>query len=325
MLFKGYHVIVIPRDPQKTKKFTFSTSTVRGLFICVLMIFPLLLSATLAAFHYQHKWVQIQEKIAQEDQLIDQKEFLTGRMAQLERNLIHIEDSLGKLTQALDMEGGNVKGGVGPIDDEPAWVAKTRTASLSNQANLFLNASDVLHVNDFRTSLGNFDERLAGLESHINEIFQINRDKIRYLNSTPNLLPVNGFITSGFGVRRAPYSGQFKMHYGLDIASPMGTPIKAPAKGRVVFAKSDSGYGRKIVIDHGFGVTTLYGHASQIYVKEGDQVSRGAVIGAVGSSGSSTGPHVHYEVHVDGIPTNPFQFVGKPMVAFNNGSEKRNK
>ena len=122
-------------------------------------------------------------------------------------------------------------------------------------------------------------------------------------------MPVNGWVTSDFGGRRSPYSGVYKMHYGIDIASPMGTPVQAPADGKVVFAESKGGYGRMVVIDHGYGVQTLYGHASKIFVDNGQKIKRGDEIALVGSTGASTGPHLHYEIHVDGIPADPLNFI----------------
>lgn len=101
------------------------------------------------------------------------------------------------------------------------------------------------------------------------------------------------------------------MHNGVDIAAPIGTPIIAPSDGVVIYAGPKGGYGRAVIIDHGYGIQTLYGHTSQLFVSEGDHVSRGEKIAAVGSTGASTGPHLHYEVHVDGIPTNPMNYILK--------------
>jgi murein DD-endopeptidase MepM/ murein hydrolase activator NlpD len=99
------------------------------------------------------------------------------------------------------------------------------------------------------------------------------------------------------------------MHQGIDIASPHGQPVYTPSDGTVVFAGTEGGYGKVLVLDHGYGVKTRYGHLSEIHVRAGDRVRRGDKIGAVGNTGRSTGPHLHYEVRVNGIPENPRKFI----------------
>jgi murein DD-endopeptidase MepM/ murein hydrolase activator NlpD len=117
--------------------------------------------------------------------------------------------------------------------------------------------------------------------------------------------PVSGPITSPFGMRGDPFGRGFRMHEGIDIAAPMGATITAAAAGRVIFAGWYGGYGNAIVIDHGGQTSTLYGHCSQVFVAQGQDVQRGQAIGAVGSTGNSTGPHVHFEVRVNGVPVDP--------------------
>ena len=117
--------------------------------------------------------------------------------------------------------------------------------------------------------------------------------------------PVSGPITSPFGMRSDPFGHGFRMHTGLDIGAPMGSTITAAAGGHVIFAEWYGGYGKAIIIDHGGKTVTLYGHCAQWFVSKGQDVQRGQAIGAVGSTGNSTGPHLHFEVRVDGIPVDP--------------------
>ena len=128
-------------------------------------------------------------------------------------------------------------------------------------------------------------------------------------NATPNLWPVEGQITGSFGERIDPFNGEGAFHSGVDIGSTYGQPVVAPADGVVVFADFLGGYGRAIVLDHGHSISTRYGHLSNFAVAVGQEVHRGDVIGYVGLSGRSTGPHLHYEVRINDTPVNPRKFL----------------
>lgn len=134
-------------------------------------------------------------------------------------------------------------------------------------------------------------------------------DKREQLASTPSIWPASGWVTSGYGMRISPFTGGRQFHAGIDIAADFGTAIVAPASGRVVFAGYKGGFGRVVEIDHGFGIHTLYGHTEQVFVRAGQRVERGMKIAAVGSSGHSTGPHVHYQVYVGGRTVNPADYI----------------
>jgi len=129
--------------------------------------------------------------------------------------------------------------------------------------------------------------------------------------TAPGMLswPVSGTITSPFGYRNNPFGGGMEFHQGLDIAAPMGTTVKAAAGGTVISAGWYGGYGNYILIDHGGGMATGYGHLSQIFVSSGQQVGKEQPIGAVGSTGMSTGPHLHFEVRINGKPTDPAAYL----------------
>jgi len=129
------------------------------------------------------------------------------------------------------------------------------------------------------------------------------------LASTPSVWPTRGWVTSVFGGRDDPFTGGRVMHAGIDLAAAEGTQVVAPAAGTITFASENGSYGKFIAIDHGRGIVTQYGHLSRILVKVGDTVTRGQHIGAIGNTGRSTGPHLHYEVRLNGIPVNPRNYV----------------
>ena len=147
------------------------------------------------------------------------------------------------------------------------------------------------------------------LEQKLHELDQFLLDRDSMLLSTPILIPTNGWITSYFGPRINPYTGRLKMHEGIDVGAPHGASIYAPADGVVVFAGIKPGFGKHVQIDHGYGIETLYAHSERLHVKSGQQVKRGILLANVGSTGHSTGPHLHYEVRINGVPVDPFYFI----------------
>ncbi|MGC9158264.1 MAG: M23 family metallopeptidase [Terracidiphilus sp.] len=129
------------------------------------------------------------------------------------------------------------------------------------------------------------------------------------LADAPSLWPVEGRVTSSFGERQDPINGEGAFHTGIDIAAPMGSPVRATADGDVIDAGRETGYGREIEIDNGHDIKTLFAHLSVMAVVPGQHVTRGQVIGYVGESGRATGPHLHYEVRVHDVPVNPHKYL----------------
>lgn len=140
----------------------------------------------------------------------------------------------------------------------------------------------------------------------LNAFFESNTS---FLASQPSIWPTNGWTSSGFGYRTDRFTQKWTFHYGLDIVATMGNPVVAPADGFVAEISRSGLLGNSIVLSHGGGLTTLYGHLSKIGVVSGQKVKRGDVIGNVGSTGKSTGPHLHYEVRINGKPVNPYTYI----------------
>ena len=133
--------------------------------------------------------------------------------------------------------------------------------------------------------------------------------KKNLLASTPSIRPVEGWVTSGFGYRESPFTGERSFHSGLDISNKPGTKIIATANGKISYASRKALLGNLVTIDHGYGRVTRYGHLEKILVKSGQQVKRGDVIGLMGNTGQSTGPHLHYEVRINGTPIDPVKYI----------------
>jgi len=159
----------------------------------------------------------------------------------------------------------------------------------------------------FHESLEEYDFlRTTNLASQHRNIFTSGN-----LNVLPNIWPVSGRLGDGYGDRSDPLSGEGELHKGVDILAPTGTAVRAAADGIIVRVGWNGGYGRCIIVDHGNHYQTLYGHLSRTDVIEGQEIRQGEIIGAVGSTGHSTGSHLHYEVHVGAIPVNPYRFLAR--------------
>lgn len=146
-------------------------------------------------------------------------------------------------------------------------------------------------------------------EQGVLQLWETLSNRQSLLRATPNSKPAQGWITSRFGYRVDPMSTRAALHQGVDIAAAPGAPVYAPADGVISFSGYDPGYGKLVSIDHGYGVVTRYGHNSQLFVVIGQKVKRGDVISAVGSTGKSTGVHLHYEVRVNGLPVDPMNYI----------------
>jgi murein DD-endopeptidase MepM/ murein hydrolase activator NlpD len=212
-------------------------------------------------------------------------------LERLERLDAHLRSS-AVLAPARGLAIGPVGGELEPVPGSggPAVAASTDPAALPGRLESL--AREARHE----------EQQLRQLQEYLD-------DQHALLAATPSIWPTRGSITSEFGGRLDPYTGARETHLALDIGTPDGQAVLAPADGSVVFAGIEGGYGNVLVIDHGYGVKTRYGHLSKISVRLGQRVRRAEVVAAVGSTGLSTGPHLHYEVRVDGVPENPRKFI----------------
>jgi murein DD-endopeptidase MepM/ murein hydrolase activator NlpD len=196
-----------------------------------------------------------------------------------------------------------------PIPDSARARALAQEQEIARVENM--RSADL--VNSIINSLNSLGHYISAQKKSYNEIDNLLKNKEQLLVSTPAIQPVSNKdltrVASGFGYRIDPIYKTVKLHAGLDFAAPQGTPIYATANGTVTVAgNTGNGYGNHVVINHGYGYETLYGHMVKVKARVGQQVKRGEVIGYVGSTGKSTGPHCHYEVHKNGQKIDPVYF-----------------
>jgi len=164
-------------------------------------------------------------------------------------------------------------------------------------------------VQQMKSDIARLQSEAAQQEDSLSELEKLLQDKKEMLVHTPSIWPTHGWVTSGFGFRTNPFTGLTQMHEGLDISNRVGTLITASADGIVVDIGDDWARGRMMAISHGFGLVTQYCHLSKALVKIGQKVKRGDKIAEVGMTGKTTGPHLHYEVRMNGIPVNPTRYI----------------
>jgi len=235
------------------------------------------------------------QELALRDELNRARESLDALSERLQR----LDDLESRLLDLAHLSDPGRQLAIGPVD--PA-LAQTRDPGdhplLEDARTRLLNDGLVGIVEEADAQAA----RLEALARH----FDAARAR---LAATPSRRPATGWMTSRFGVRHDPMTGVRKMHQGIDVASAIGTPIITPADAVVARVHELSGYGLTVLLDHGFGIMTMYAHLADSRVKAGDRVRDGERIGSIGMSGRSTGPHVHYEVLVDGMPVDPERFI----------------
>ena len=240
--------------------------------------------------------------------LRQQNEDLKEGYAVIEERIKQLELKMGEITNRDNTVYRSIFE-ADPIADS----ARVKDMEQKKEVQLVQRMGSTNLVNTIIDQLNNLSLRIAYQDKSFNELIEMVNNKAKLLAAIPAIQPISNKqlsrIASGFGFRIDPIYKTRKSHMGLDFAAPSGTPIYATADGIIKFSGfSTSGYGNHVIINHGFGYETLYGHMVRVGATQGQQVKRGQVIGYVGSTGKSTGPHLHYEVHKSGVQLDPINF-----------------
>ncbi|MEE8607250.1 MAG: M23 family metallopeptidase [Nitrospiraceae bacterium] len=248
-----------------------------------------------------YHFVTIKTEVRQLRRIVQEQEVLVGKVQTMHQEMGRMRTldnqirRLAGLESASATESTMAMGG-GTLEIEQVLTAEEQAARLQLISQLFEDVERLEREVALRA------ESFEALTAYLTE----QKDR---LAATPSIWPAKGYVSSKFGPRISPFTGRRQRHTGIDIAAARGTPVLAPADGVVTYSGKLAGYGRAIVVDHGFGIKTFYGHNHQNKVKKGQRVARGQVIAAVGSSGYSTGSHLHYEVLVKDTPVNPLKYI----------------
>ncbi len=307
---KSFTLLILSDAKSGIRKVKITHNLLRLLFIVAIIIVASAVILVSDLFIIRQKF---DEKVAELERAKYKITYKDVELANLEKKTKEVEtktkvlESYLKEVEDLDRMVREITG-KGGYEGEVAIY----TADLSSNIEFEEDPNEIYYyTSDQEEGLDDIDallDELLSIAPELSEILSQDKqdmeDHIYLMEHTPDMWPTYGKITSLFGERRGGYR-----HKGLDIAWKTGTNIQATASGVVIYAGWHGGYGRKIMIYHGFGYTTAYAHLSSMYVNVGDEVAKGDIIGAMGSSGNSTGTHLHYEVLVNGTPQNPMDFL----------------
>ncbi|MBI3607717.1 MAG: M23 family metallopeptidase [Nitrospirae bacterium] len=320
---ESYTVMILPNPTSKTYRFSVSKKNVK-IFLSIACAAVIFLLVFVVQYFYMvgNIWELTslrQETTAQKSKI----EFFAQSVDGLKRQMERLKEFDVKLRMITDLNvpaNASKYLGVGGETDTEGQVPALSAGPEGGEGGteVPVEAPDVLGTppNHQEALVRSLEEDLSTLQINVvrqeqsyQELTQAIEHRRNRWASTPSIWPVKGWMTSGFGRRISPFTGEPAMHRGVDISVPENTPMVASANGVVIRAGWDGGLGNAIKIDHGFGYATTYGHLAKIQVRVGQRVKRGQVIGLVGNTGLSTGPHLHYEVVVNLTPTNPLRYI----------------
>ncbi|MCD4670320.1 MAG: peptidoglycan DD-metalloendopeptidase family protein [Actinomycetia bacterium] len=307
---KIYTLLVFSDASSRIRKLKISHNVLRSIFVAIIIVAA---SGVILFSNLVLAREKFDEKVAEIERLESRIQYKEVEMANLEKKTREIEtktkilenylkdvEELDRMVRDITGKGGYAEAVAVYTDELSADVVLEEDP---NEIYYYINDQEQ-ELDDIEVLLNELLEVAPDLSEVLSQDKQNMEDHIYLMEHTPDIWPTWGTITSVFNERRYGY-----YHKGLDIGNNTGTPINSTAAGVVIYAGWHGGYGRKIVIYHGFGYSTVYAHLSKMYAAVGDEVEKGESIGTMGSTGRSSGPHLHYEVLVDGIPNNPQDFL----------------
>jgi murein DD-endopeptidase MepM/ murein hydrolase activator NlpD len=296
---RRWTIVVVPQGSSATKIIEVSQTALK-------LVGSLVVAVTMLVLVLGYATVRRSLNLARADRLERENTLLAsdldqlhGRMTTLNETVAALEQQDTKLRLLANLEPIDAQvyaAGIG--GPRPAALSREEPSELLGRAGLVrVNLNALIRRANLLTS--SFKEAGDSLALHADR-----------LAATPSIMPTTGWLSSAFSrMREHPILHGARPHEGIDVTAPMGAPIEAPAAGTVIQTGWEAGYGNTVTIDHGYGIVTKFAHASRILVKVGDRVKRGELIAQVGNTGLSTGPHLHYEVRVNGRPVDPRRYI----------------
>lgn len=295
-----FNILIFGHKTSKTRHFRIHKKTFKIVFYLFAFV---LLSTTFFLCDY----IQVKKKAFELNRLREESQaqrsqihFFSARIEDLEKQLSKLKDFDRKIRIIANLEKGQEgtpfmgMGGPSPSDIREKLKGERDDKGL---------------VQQMKTDIDRLQSEAISREESLSELEKILQAKKEILVHTPSIWPSRGWVTSGFGFRTNPFTGLTQMHEGIDISNRVGTPVIAPADGIISDIGNDWAHGKILVVSHGLEMTSRYSHLNKVFVKVGQKVRRGDRIAEIGTSGKTTGPHLHYEVRLNGIPANPMRYV----------------
>lgn len=298
-MFKNYHIVIF-----KDRDGGFRNLRLRGWFgILLFLLIVGLTGLNIYLWNHYDRARSLEIELASAQRAVQDHDNrmlrLTGQIQVLQEDLARVQQFDAKLRVLMNIGKDRSQ------EEETSSLSAIATLNNPN----FLAQHRELYARRSHTLLEDLTTQVQLEELDQQSLVYFLRENNDALLSTPSIWPAEGYLTSGFGGRSSPFTGRGQAHKGIDIANRPGTPVWAPARAAVTFAGMDGAYGLCIILDHGNNLTTRYAHLQRIHVKERQFIQRGESIGAIGSTGRTTGPHLHYEVHVGGVPVDPMRYI----------------
>lgn len=298
MLFRKYHIVIFKEGQGDCRNILLRGWFGAGLFL----LLAALAGGNIYFFKYFAKSQSLESQLSRSEKIIEEQNTqlvnLTSKLNSVQADMARVQQFNSKLRAMMDLDRSDVPntgvGGPGTENFTRGYLPLLRQELLARKMNAFLKQLSS-------------DAQLEEVRQQ--ELLLVLRKKSEMLAATPSIWPTEGWVSSPFGSRSSPFSRKREFHKGLDIKAKAGAAIQAPAKGVVIFAGWHGAYGKTIIINHGNGITTRYAHMQRFVLEEGDTIMRGDLIGYVGSTGRSTGTHLHYEVMLNGVCVNPMQYI----------------
>lgn len=306
-----FSILIIPRNRSRMRRYETTDRTFKFAFAGAAGLAAILCIAIIAMFVYRGAYVSTEDVRVKAAQYMQERVALLDKLSQLEGAIARTERFAAKL-EAASGTGKARRVGKGPMEESESAPEISVNDSIRLGKGMWKSPFVGTLSEGMMLNLDKLARRAGLVEEKLHSLFSRQQDKVYFWASLPSAWPARGWITSMFGAKRG-WGRRSRFHEGIDIAGPRGTPIVAPGDGIVTYNGYRQGYGKTIIIDHGYGISTLYGHCSALFVEEGQRVKRGSLIASVGNTGRSTGPHLHYEVRVDGVPVDPMLYLASNM------------
>jgi len=275
------------------------------IFLRFFLLFCLMVTGVLAWTFTDY--YQIKTKVPQRAQLLEENSKQRVQLASLANKIDKINS---KMVELIEFDNKlKVMADLDPGEDNTQFLGVGGPDSTLADAEYSIEKAHKKLVRLMHQSLDNLDTAMSVQTQEKTELFAFLESQKSMLACTPYIWPVKGWVSDGFGYRKSPFTDKKEFHKGLDISARKGSPVIAPGDGVVSAAGKNYSFGNYITISHGYGFKTRYGHLSKILVKKGQAVKRSETIALVGNTGRSTGPHLHYEVHREGIQVNPRRYI----------------